>query len=158
MADKKTLILGLGNEILSDDGIGPKLITDLSRMIVDPDLHFKVTTCGGLEIMESIPDFERVIFIDAIRTRNGNPGDVYYFIPSDFRETGNLSSIHDVNFLTALKLGNILEMNLPSDLHIIAVEIIEDLVFSEQLTPVLNEKYPRVLEEVQGIVKRIIHT
>ncbi len=158
MADKKTLILGLGNEILSDDGIGPRLITDLSHLIVDPDLHFKASSCGGLEIIESISDFERVIFIDAIRTRNGKPGDVHYFIPSDFRETSNLSNLHDVNFLTALKLGNLLEMDLPSDLHIIAVEIMEDMLFSEELTPALNHNYQKILSEVLGIINKITDT
>ncbi|MDP4224404.1 MAG: hydrogenase maturation protease [Bacteroidota bacterium] len=158
MTDKKTLILGLGNEILSDDGIGPKLIKDLSRMLIEPGLHFEASSCGGLEIMEYISDFERVVFIDAIRTRNGNPGEVYYFIPSDFRETSNLSNLHDVNFLTALRLGKFLEMDLPSDLHIIAVEIIEDMTFSEELTPALNKKYPQVLVEVLDIIRRIINT
>jgi hydrogenase maturation protease len=155
VTDKKTLILGLGNEILSDDGIGPRLIRDLSKMLIEPGLHFKASSCGGLEIVEYISDFERVVFIDAIRTRNGNPGDVYYFIPSDFRETSNLSNLHDVNFLTALRLGKFLEMGLPSDLHIIAVEIIEDIIFSEELTPVLNKKYPQILLEVFDILKRI---
>ena len=156
LTNKKTLILGLGNEILTDDGIGPKLVRDLAQMINSQNIHFNSAFCGGLEIVEFIKDYEQVIFIDAIHTRGGRPGDVYYFIPSDFRETSHLSSLHDVSFLTALKLGNILNMGLPDDLHIIAIEIIEDMEFGNELTPQLKERYSQILEEVIILVKKIL--
>ena len=156
MTKKNTLILGLGNDILTDDGIGPRITHDLAQMINDPDVQFDTACCGGLEIMEHIKGYKKVVFIDAIRTSDGKPGDVYYFIPSDFRETSNLSNLHDVSFLTALKLGNTLNLGLPADLHIIAVEIIEDMEFSEEFTPPLKEKYPGILEEVCAEVRRII--
>jgi len=151
-----TLILGFGNEILTDDGIGIRLVRDLSQRYTDPAVQFDIACCGGLEIMELIRDFKKVVFIDAIRTRSGNPGDVYYFKPSDFRETMHLSNLHDINFLTALKLGNSLGLDLPDDLHIIAVEVIEDMEFSEEFTPPLKERYPLILEEVLSLVKQII--
>ena len=156
MIKKETLILGLGNDILTDDGIGPRLVRGLSQMISDPDIQFDTACCGGLEILENIQGYKKVVFIDAIRTRNGKPGDVYYFIPSDFQETLHLSSLHDVNFLTSLELGDKLKLGLPTDLHIIAIEIIEDMEFGEELTPLLKEKYPEILDEVVNLTKRII--
>ena len=68
---RNTLILGVGNEILSDDGIGPRLVKDLASMIDDRDLQFKTASCGGLEIMENLRSFDRAVFIDAIHTRDG---------------------------------------------------------------------------------------
>jgi hydrogenase maturation protease len=156
MMKNKTLILGIGNNILTDDGIGFRLVGDLRKMISDPDVHFETACCGGLEIIEYIKDFEQVVFIDAIITREGKPGDIYYFIPSDFRETMHLSNLHDISFLTALKLGHTLNMDLPDDLHIIAVEIIEDMIFSEEFTPQLKAKYPEILKKVIDKVKQII--
>ncbi len=154
---RNTLILGVGNEILSDDGIGPRLVKDLASMIDDRDLQFKTASCGGLEIMENLRSFDRAVFIDAIHTRDGRPGEVYYFIPDDFPETSNLSNLHDVNFLTALRLGDVLGMKLTSDLHIIAVGIIEDLEFSENLSPVMNNNYPEILSKVLILINRIIN-
>jgi len=156
VTNKKTLILGLGNDILTDDGIGPRLVHDLAQMIDDPNVQFDTACCGGLEIVEYIKGYEKVVFIDAIRTRDGKPGDMYYFIPSDFRETMHLSNLHDVNFLIALNLGNTLDMNLPSDLHIIAIEIIEDMEFSEEFTMPLKEKYPEILEKVSVLLRGIL--
>jgi hydrogenase maturation protease len=154
--NKKTLIMGLGNNILTDDGIGPRLVCDLAQMINNPNIQFDTASCGGLEIMEYIRGYEKVVFIDSIRNRNGKPGDVYYFMPSDFRETTNLSNLHDINFLTALELGNSLSLDLPVDLHIIAVEIIEDMEFSEEFTPLLKEKYPGILENVFAFVMQVV--
>lgn len=155
MKIKKTLVLGLGNDILTDDGIGPMLVADLSGMTDRSEIQFETLSCGGLEIMEYIKGYNKVIFIDGIRTLNGNPGDVHYFSPADFTETSHLSNLHDVDFLTALKVGTALDMNLPSDLHIIAVEIIEDREFSEELSPLLNERYPRILADVSALFRRI---
>jgi hydrogenase maturation protease len=156
MQNKKILVLGLGNEILSDDGIGPRLVKSLSHKIDDPDVIFASAGCGGLELMEYIRGYKKAVLIDAIRTGTGEPGTVYSFSPSDFIETSNLSNLHDINFLTALHIGNILELDLPSELNIIAVEIVEDLQFSEKLTPVMEAKYPQILEEVFAIVRQMV--
>lgn len=151
------LILGLGNDILTDDGIGPRLVRDLSIKDKSSKITYDIACSGGLEIMENIKGYSRVIFIDAIRTRNGTPGDVYYFHPSDYKDTSHLSNLHDVYFLTALKLGEILQLDLPTDLHIIAIEIVEDMVFDDEFTPVISGKYPAILEKVSEIVEEICH-
>lgn len=152
----KALVLGLGNEILTDDGIGPRLVHDLAKTIVMSNVGFTTACVGGLEIMEQIEGYEKVVFIDAIHTSEGEPGDVFHFLASDFRETSNLSNLHDINFLTALELGRSLNIRVPSDLHIIAVKIIEDLEFSEEFTPALKEKYPIILQNVFELVRKIL--
>jgi hydrogenase maturation protease len=154
--DKKTLILGLGNDILTDDGIGPVLVQDLAHKLNHPGITFNNASSGGLEIMEAIKGYEKVIIIDAIHTRDGNPGDIYCFTPSDFRETSHLSSLHDVDFLTALKLGKNIGMQLTDDLHVIAVEIIEDREFGEYFTLPLRQKYPDILDEIIRIIGHIL--
>lgn len=155
MINKKILILGLGNEILSDDAIGPMLVKDLAEKNTEENIEFATSCCGGLEIMEFIQGYTKVIFIDAIRTLNGKPGNIFHFLPADFRETSNLSNLHDINFLTALHLGETLELNLPSDLHIIAVEIIEESEFSERLTKDMERIYPEILEKVESMIRQI---
>jgi len=156
MQDKTTLILGIGNKILTDDGIGARLAEDLIQIINNPKVQYNTASCGGLEIIEYIRDYKKVIFIDAIRTQKGKPGDVYYFRPSDFNETSHLSSIHDISFLTALNLGQMLNPGCQQDIHIIAIEIVEDMEFCEDMTPQLEEKYPQILLHVFEIIKSVI--
>ncbi len=156
-ADKSNiLILGMGNDILTDDGIGIKITKVLEKKFPYPNIVYDTLSLGGLEIIEYIKDFKTVIIIDAIKTLNGIPGTVYQFVPEDFKETLHLSNIHDISFLTSLKLAKKLDIKTPENVHIIAIEILEDMVFSDDFTPQIQEKYPEILEEVTGIVKEII--
>lgn len=152
--ERKTLILGLGNDILSDDRIGPQLVRDLSSRMKSDNLHLDIAASGGFEIAEYLRDFDKVIIIDAIRTNNGIPGDTYCFVPSDFTDSKFLPSFHDIDFLTALKLGNTLHQGLP-EIHIIAIEILEGMVFSEELTPPIKKRYGEILDNVTELIKGI---
>jgi hydrogenase maturation protease len=153
---KKNLIIGLGNDILMDDGIGPKLSIWLKEKLGTEDIDYSTAATGGLDIIEYILGYEKVIFIDAIKTRDGIPGSIYHYLPENFRETAHLSSLHDVSFLTALKLGKQLHMNLPSIIHIIAIEIIEDMEFSEEFTVPIREKYALIQEGVLKLAQKIL--
>jgi hydrogenase maturation protease len=148
------LILGIGNEILTDDGIGPKLVNDLRSEFADAEVHFECACVGGLDIVELLHGYDEALIIDAIRTKNGIPGAVYLFGPDDFRETLHLSNLHDISFLTALKLGQHLGVNLPERIRIIGIEIIEDEEFSNELTPPLQSRYPEILEEIKMYIIR----
>jgi len=146
---KKILVLGIGNDILTDDGIGPKIVNDLKTLERSPELIFETTTLGGLEILEIIKDYKKVIIIDAIRTIDGKPGEIFFFTPDDFKETLHLSNLHDINFLTALELGKKLGIPLPEEIHIIAIEIVEDQVFGTSFTPAIEEKYHIIMQSVK---------
>ncbi|MBM3404939.1 MAG: hydrogenase maturation protease [Bacteroidetes bacterium] len=154
--DHRILLLGIGNDILTDDGIGPRLVEELSHLSFNRQITFQSATVGGLETIELFAGYETVIIIDAIKTRDGSPGDVYYFTPEDFKETLHLSNLHDVNFLMAMELGKKLGYQLPGDIHIIAVEIVEDEVFSRDFSPAIQGSYPQIKEEIIGIVHDIL--
>jgi hydrogenase maturation protease len=145
---EKILILGIGNEILMDDGIGPYLAKKIGEAIPDERIHIESVCLGGLEILEYIKGYTRVYILDAIKTRDGKVGDVFFIKPSDFKETLHLSSLHDVGFLTALEVGHRLNMELPSEIRIAAVEIREDMEFGTQFSPELQGKIDEITEMV----------
>ncbi len=152
----KTLVAGIGNEILMDDGIGPRIVKQLEKALPHSKADFESVWLGGLEVIDYIEGYQQVIFIDAIKTKNGIPGDTYYFKPEDFKETLHLSNIHDVNFLTAIQLGKMLGYQIPPSISIIAIEIVEDKIFGNELTPILNKKYPFIFQEVLEFIRPLI--
>lgn len=156
ISKKNILILGIGNEILSDDGIGIRLVRDLASISEWKDAEFLTCSCGGLEVIEYIKEYKKVIIIDSIKTGKGKPGEIFHFMPSDFRETCNLSNLHDVNFITALGIGENLGVNIPADIHIIAVEIIENRKFSEKLSPCLESMYTGILGKTEQEIKKLL--
>jgi hydrogenase maturation protease len=153
---KDILILGIGNDILTDDGIGPKFVNELEKSNAFPRADFLTAAVGGLEILEMIRDYNKVIIIDAIRTRDGVPGTVYHLTPEDFKETMHLSSFHDITFLAALELGERLKIKIPSQINIIAIEIVEDLVFSNEFSPELQNKIPDIYKEVKESIENYL--
>lgn len=153
---KEVLILGVGNDILMDDGIGIKLSREMQQKLKYTNIFYDTACLGGLEILEYIKGYKTVIFIDAIKTQGGVPGTVYYFTPADFKETSNLSNIHDVSFLKALEIGKALNMELPESIHIIAVEIVEDLTFGEEFTPEVQKKYPEAIQKTKALIEDIL--
>ena len=150
--NNKILLLGVGNDILMDDGIGPRIVNELRPVLAADRFDFANINLGGLEILEFIKDYNEVVIVDAIRTKEGEPGEVYLLTPDDFTETCHLSNFHDVSFLTALKLGDCLNMGVPDSILIFAVEIVEDSYFSTRLSPELEVKYEEIYEEVRSIL------
>ncbi|MCK5209403.1 MAG: hydrogenase maturation protease [Cyclobacteriaceae bacterium] len=158
MEDKKhsKLILGIGNDILTDDGIGPKLVQELQKAMDHTKVTFHTAAIGGLEIIEMIRGYERAIIIDGIKTKDGVPGTIYKLTPANFKETLHLSSFHDVSFLTALDLAEKMEIPIPYQIDIIAIEIVEDLTFSNEFSPSIAGNYKQIFEDVLEIVQKLI--
>jgi len=153
-AKKDILILGVGNDILTDDGIGPKITMRLkNESNISGNIHYDTAFMGGLDLLEFIRDYKTVIIIDAIKTKDGKPGDVFYCTPDDFKYALHLDNLHDVSFLTAIKLGKKSGYNITDNIHIIAVEVVEDRVFSNDFSPEIQKKY----EDITATVKRYIN-
>lgn len=143
------LVMGIGNDILMDDGIGPKVVTYLEKHLPVAGVDYRTAAVGGMEILEFIVDYQDVIFIDAIKTVNGVPGTVYECTPASFKETLHLSSVHDMSFLAALEFGRALGFSIPGNIYIFAVEIIEDQVFGDDFTSPLQERFDSIVNEIQ---------
>ena len=156
----KTLLLGMGNPILSDDAIGPRLAVDFARRLAGfPGLTVRPDcSVGGLELLEVLAGYARAIVIDAIQTVGGMPGRWHAFDARALRETLHLTNVHDANFATALELGWRLGMPLPpaSRIHIFAVEVKDIVTFSEQMTPVLEEHFPTLADAIFAEVHRLL--
>jgi hydrogenase maturation protease len=144
----KTLILGIGNTVLSDDGVGCNVAQRLKRRLSGRSgITVKETALSGLSLLDEIAGYERLIIIDAIQTRGGKPGAIYKLSPSDFK-TGRMAIIHDVGLFTAIELGRKLEMDMPREVVIFAIEAKEMATFSEKCTPEVKKAIPRAVEMV----------
>jgi hydrogenase maturation protease len=155
-ASKKILVLGLGNEILMDDGIGPKLAMELRSSLNNPEISFDTAAVGGMELIEIIRDYSHVIIIDAIKTPDGIPGEVYYLTPANFKETSHISNLHDISFLTALQMAKKIGIHITDKIDIIAIEVLEDRVFGNDFTFPVQQKYEMIKVEVFDMLNKLV--
>lgn len=150
----KTLILGLGNPILSDDGVGNRIAHELENRISSRDITIEETSMSGLSLLDLLVGYDRAIIVDAIQTTNGKAGQIYRLTPEAFNDTRHASSPHDVNFATALELGHKIGMPMPGQIIIYAIEVSDTSNFSEEFTPRVKKAIPRcikmILNELDG--------
>lgn len=148
----KILVLGIGNPILSDDGVGIHVARRFKEIIKnDSTINIMIdeASAGGLVLLDMILGYDTVILIDAIKTENGQIGEIYKYGIDDFAETLHVSSPHDVNFATAIEIGrkNMPE-KMPKIIVIYAIEVKNVDVFSEEMTPEVKEVIPKVAKMV----------
>jgi len=144
----KTLILGLGNPILCDDGVGTAVAHALEG-IINPKIATVVeASIGGLDLLDLFTGYKRVIIIDAIKTEGGKAGQIHRLNVETLSSTRHTASPHDINLATALELGKKLAMKMPSKIDIYAIEAADTESFSESCTPAVAAAIPVCVEMI----------
>jgi len=151
-----TLVLGLGNPILTDDGIGVYVVRAVAARWSGEGVEFQEACVGGLRLLEVIVGYDRLILVDAILTPDGAPGQIHRLSTDDLRKSLHAGSTHDLSFQGALAWGRQIGMALPPDdaITIIAVEAEDVLTFGEALTPALTAALPDAAEAVLAELAR----
>ncbi|XCN73688.1 MAG: hydrogenase maturation protease [Candidatus Electrothrix aestuarii] len=168
---KSTLIVGLGNPILGDDGVGWRVAEEVSKQSGIPmgdaplpglhDLEQEPVTIecyslAGLSLMERLIGYDRVILIDALNTGKHPQGEVVCFTLDDMEDLthGHTTSAHDVSLKQALKLGRSMGESLPDDnqVYIIAVEASHVYDFQEELSPAIAAAVPMAMQKVLKLI------
>lgn len=145
----KTIILGLGNPILSDDGVGNRVAQELEDKVAQrQDVAVMETSMSGLSLIDLLAGYDKAIIVDAIQTEGGKAGQIYRLAPDAFNSTRHASSPHDVNFATALELGNKLGIAMPKQIVIYAIEVTDTSTFSEEFTPKVKKAISKCVESI----------
>lgn len=155
----KTLVLGLGNPILTDDGVGIHVVRRAAAAFHRSDVTFAEAAVGGLRLLELIAGYDRLILVDAIQTSAGRPGEIHRLRIGDLRASRHAGSTHDLSFQEAIAWGRRLGMALPADeaISIIAIEAEDVLSFGETLTPAVAAAVPAASKELLEELEDRIH-
>ena len=148
----RRLVLGIGNPIIGDDGVGFRVIEALEADPPPGDVSLTASDVSGFAILDYIVDCDEVVIVDAIQTVNGKAGDIYRLALDDFQVTKHTPSAHDVDLPTALEIGKILNMHLPHKISIVAIEIPDAYEFSNDLTPPVQAAIQSAVQMVKDIL------
>ena len=153
-----TRIIGLGNSILSDDGVGIYAAREIVRRLADAGLQAGVdvqeSEVAGFALMELMAGWKRIILIDSIQFDGLEPGTVVRIDPDDLRTSYRIRSVHDIDLPTALELGRRMGLAMPSRLLIFGIQAEDPLTLGESLTDAaargMNEAVDLVLKEIRN--------
>jgi hydrogenase maturation protease len=154
----KTLVVGVGNSILGDDGIGLRVAQTIrNNLPKNGDVDVKELSVGGLELMEELLGYNRVIIIDAMTTER-EAGTIYKLTPDEFNRARHLSSPHDLNFMSALELGKKhIPGKMPNEISIYTIGVKEVTTFTEKMDPKVIKAGAKVAKIVLNELTRCQH-
>jgi hydrogenase maturation protease len=144
----KIKILGCGNTLMGDDGIGIRVIEKLQEMKLPGDVEIIDAGVGGMAILSWIEDADKVVIVDAVQTGNEPPGTVYMFTDKELPPSEMfMLSLHDLNLVDTINVGRVVQ-KMPDEIVIIGVEVKRIAEFTKELTPEVEGAIPEVLDLV----------
>ncbi|GAW67767.1 peptidase M52 [Geoanaerobacter pelophilus] len=144
-----TVVVGLGNPILTDDGVGIKVAAAVRELLAGTGVEVVEAYSGGLRLMEAISGYRRAVIVDAM-TGGLPPGTVLRIGALDGRGTRNLHSSHDGDLAGALRLGRELGLNLPELVELVGVEAGDVETFGEELSEAVRAALPQAVAAVMA--------
>lgn len=152
----KTLVLGIGNSILGDDGIGVCVAQELAAQIRNENVDVRDVSVDGLNLLEIIVGYDKLVVVDAIMTEGGDVGEIYRLKPERIGETYSAISPHHFNLATTLEIGKKLFPNeMPEEVVVYAVKAENVTSVTEKMTKKMSEALPEV---VRLIIEELNHT
>ena len=148
----RTLVLGIGSPVVTDDAIGFHIIDKLRTMALD-DVDLEEASISGLDLIEMMLDYKLVIVADAIVTTTYAPGTVMVLGEESFHATIHGTNPHEVNVGTALELGRRLEPErMPKEIFFVAVEVNDVWTVGDTMTAEVEQALPEAVQTVLDII------
>lgn len=154
MKKLKTALIGLGNPIVGDDGIGIKVVEYIKDTFSLPE-NIKIiadVSLAGIGLVELFRGFDEIILVDSIQTNKYPKGTVVYLQPKNFADAIHISDYHSMDFYTALEYCNQMYEDIPKDIKILGIEIFNAMEFSDHLSLELQKKFEEIVDKVYKFI------
>jgi hydrogenase maturation protease len=149
---KKVLVLGIGNYLMGDEGVGVHVIHALSKTDLPEYVDIMDGGTGSFDLMPIIARYPLVIFVDA--TMDGRvPGTIDVIYPKFAKDFPVVLSAHDVglkDMIDALEFKG----ELPR-IVLVTITIKQMIPMTIDLTPEIQDAVPKAVEQIKEIVEKI---
>ena len=141
-------IIGLGNELLSDDGLGISVVRQLRQRLPGGAIEFEELSVGGLELLDHITGCERIIIVDAIATGVHPPGTVLRFLQTSEIDPVTLTSSHQIDLSQVLTLARLLGGDVPRTVLVYGIEAQDSVTFHDECTEDVRRAIPILVDTI----------
>jgi hydrogenase maturation protease len=150
LLQRPNVVVGLGNEIAGDDGVGIWVARKLRDILQDrPEIDVVPLPWAGFSLLDVLVGRKRAAIIDCLCTGLYPPGTVVRLNEKNYCGSVRLNSFHDINFVTVLELGRRMGWTMPEHIAIWGVEGAEMKEFTEMLSPPVQAASEQVIREVE---------
>jgi hydrogenase maturation protease len=146
ISPQKIVVLGVGNLLLSDEGIGVHVANELMKMNLPPEVTVVEGGTDGFRLIDIITEADRLIVVDAVKG-GATPGSVYRFDINEVHScpSGFKTSVHQIGILEVINLSGLIGKT--PNTTVIGVEP-KSLEISMELSPEIKAKIPKIIELV----------
>ncbi len=149
---QKILVLGIGNYLMGDEGVGVHVVQALSKVDLPDNVDVMDGGTGSFDLMPILAQYPLVIFIDATMDFKA-PGTINVLYPKFAHDFPSVLSAHDVglkDMIDALEFKG----ELPK-IILITVTIREMIPMTIELTDEVKKSIPGVIEKVREIIGKV---
>ena len=143
----KTLILGLGNELLADDRIGILAVREIKKRISDK-ADVVESSLSGIALLDIFLGYERAIIIDAIQTNRYPAGSIIELTADDL-DSVIAPSPHYAGLPEMLALAKQLQLDFPEEIKIFAIEVQDAHTIGGELSYTVKQALPELVRRVE---------
>jgi len=142
----KTVILGVGNELLSDEGVGVHVVKALQKMELPTDIELYEGGTDGFGLLNIITAADRLVVIDSLKG-GAEPGSIYKFDLKDAPGCPDLfkTSVHQIGILEVIHLSGLIGKT--PQTTVIGVEP-KNISTGLELSAEVKAKIPKIIELV----------
>ncbi len=145
-------VLGLGNELLSDDAFGITAARQIERLFPG-EVDVVCTSASGFDLIDDMLNASRLIVIDTVLTGTAEPGTIYELREGEVETVGG-DSPHRVGLFEALAVARKLGLPVPQEVTILAVEAADCTTVGGALHPAVQAAMPVVVGQVEEHLRR----
>lgn len=148
---KRILVLGVGNLLLSDEGVGVHVAQRMMTMAMPPEVQVVEGGTDGFGLVNVITEADRMILIDAVRG-GGQPGSIYRFEIEDCPPYPDIfkTSVHQISILEVINLSSLIGSTPYTTIIGIEPACME---MGMELSPAVEAKVPRVIQMIKEEVE-----
>ena len=147
----KTIILGIGNPILGDDGVGIKVVKELKKHLKDPDIKLDEAATGGINLLDQMMGYDKAILIDTIKNKNIKHGEIKRLSLDDFPSFHSYNP-HDISLPEACVIARQLgETRIPHDITIFGISLRSmPCEFGEEISEEISKAIPKTVDMIMS--------
>ncbi len=155
----RTVILGLGNPLLADDGVGVAVAEACQRLLQQmpvPGVDVLITTRAGFELIDLLNGYGAAILIDCLDVPDPQPGRVRRLTLDDAAGSSRLIGVHDLSIGTAFRLAAQLSVPMPTQVEILAVEGADLRTLGQELSPAVASAIEPLARSIHARLQRAL--
>jgi len=153
-SEKSYLVIGLGNTLLCDDGVGPIAVRKAKASLqkkFGARIDFIENDSSSFDLLFEMTDYCKVLIIDSMLTKKCDPGTILCFNAEDLKQVaanGYVNS-HGISLPALIEAGRLFGYQMPDEFLIFGIEVIDITTFSLEMTEPVSKSLNSVIAKIE---------